>query len=56
MFFAVPPIVPCEPIELPNEQVLTRQCDVVEGTRSVMSYIWALAAIWICLGWIREAI
>lgn len=56
MFFAVPPIVPCEPIELPNDQVLTRQCDVVEGTRSVMSYIWALAAIWICLGWIREAI
>lgn len=56
MFFAVPPIVACEPIELPNDQVLTRQCDVVEGTRSVMSYIWALAAIWICLGWIREAI
>lgn len=56
MFFAVPPIVPCEPIELPNDQVITRQCDVVEGTRSVMSYIWALAAIWICLGWIREAI
>lgn len=56
MFFAVPPIVPCEPIELPNDQVLTRQCDVVEGTRSVMSYIWALAAIWLCLGWIREAI
>lgn len=56
MFFAVPPIVPCEPIELPNDQLLTRQCDVVEGTRSVMSYIWALAAIWICLGWIREAI
>lgn len=56
MFFAAPPIVPCEPIELPNDQVLTRQCDVVEGTRSVMSYIWALAALWICLGWIREAI
>lgn len=56
MFFAVPPIVPCEPIELPNEVLLTRQCEVVEGTRSVMSYIWALAAIWICLGWIREAI
>ncbi len=56
VFFAAPPIVPCEAIELPNGQALTRQCDVVEGTRSVMSYIWALAAIWICLGWIREAI
>lgn len=56
VFFAAPPFVPCEPIELPNEVLLTRQCDVVDGTRSVMAYIWALAALWICLGWIREAI
>ena len=56
VFFSAPPLAGCEPIELPNDQVLTRQCDVVDGTRSVMSYIWALAAIWICLGWIREAI
>lgn len=56
VFFAAPPFVPCEPIELPNDVLLTRQCDVVDGTRSVMAYIWALAALWICLGWIREAI
>lgn len=56
VFFAAPPFVPCEPIELPNEVLLTRQCDVVDGIRSVMAYIWALAALWICLGWIREAI
>lgn len=56
IFFAAPPFVPCEPIELPNDVLLTRQCDVVDGTRSVMAYIWALAALWICLGWIREAI
>jgi len=56
VFFAAPPFVPCEPIELPNEVFLTRQCEVVDGTRSVMAYIWALAALWICLGWIREAI
>lgn len=56
LFFSAPPVVACEAIELPNEQVITRHCDVVEGTRSVMSYIWALAAIWLCLGWIREAI
>jgi hypothetical protein len=56
LFFSAPPVVACEAIELPNEQVITRHCDVVEGTRSVMSYIWALAALWICLGWIREAI
>ena len=56
LFFSAPPVVACEAIELPNEQVITRHCDVVDGTRSVMSYIWALAAIWLCLGWIREAI
>ena len=56
LFFSAPPVVACEPINLPNEQVITRHCEVVDGTRSVMSYIWALAAIWICLGWIREAI
>lgn len=56
LFFSAPPVVACEPIDLPNEQVITRHCEVVDGTRSVMSYIWALAAIWICLGWIREAI
>lgn len=56
VFFSAPAFVPCEPIELPNEVLLTRQCDVVDGTRSVMAYIWALAALWICLGWIREAI
>lgn len=56
MFFTAPPVVACEPLELPNEQVITRHCEVVDGTRSVMSYIWALAAIWLCLGWIREAI
>lgn len=56
LFFSAPPVVACEAIELPNQQSITRHCDVVDGTRSVMAYIWALAALWICLGWIREAI
>lgn len=56
IFFSAPPLAGCEPIELPNDQVITRHCDVVEGTRSVMAYIWALTALWLCVGWIREAI
>lgn len=56
VFFSAPPLAGCEPIELPNDQVITRHCDVVEGTRSVMAYIWALTALWLCVGWIREAI
>lgn len=56
VFFSAPPLAGCEPIELPNDQVITRHCDVVDGTRSVMAYIWALTALWLCVGWIREAI
>lgn len=56
VFFSAPPLVGCEPIELPNDQAITRHCDVVDGTRSVMAYIWALTALWLCVGWIREAI
>lgn len=56
VFFSAPPLAGCEPIELPHDQVITRHCDVVEGTRSVMAYIWALTALWLCVGWIREAI
>ena len=56
VFFSAPPLAGCEPIELPNDQVITRHCDVVEGTRSVMAYIWALTALWLWVGWIREAI
>ena len=32
LFFSAPPVVACEPIELPNEQVITRHCEVVEGS------------------------
>lgn len=56
VFFSAPPLAGCEPIELPHDQVITRHCDVVDGTRSVMAYIWALTALWLCVGWIREAI
>ncbi len=56
VFFSAPPLAGCEPIELPNDQVITRHCDVVDGARSVMAYIWALTALWLCVGWIREAI
>lgn len=56
IFFSAPPLAGCEPIELPNDQSITRHCEVVDGTRSVMAYIWALTALWLCVGWIREAI
>lgn len=59
-FFAAPPLKTCDPIELPTVAGVSmgsigKQCDVVDGVRSVMSYIWALVAMWICLGWVKRA-
>lgn len=55
-YFFAPPIAACEPFILPNDQgEITRHCEVVDGVRSAMAYIWALAALWLCLGWIKKA-
>jgi len=55
-FFFAPPIAACEPFVLPNDQgEITRHCEVVEGVRFVMAWVWALAALWVCLGWIKKA-
>lgn len=55
-FFFAPPLAACEAFVLPNDQgEITRHCEVVEGVRSIMAYVWALAALWICLGWIKKA-
>lgn len=55
-FFMAPPLAACEPLEFPGDiGSLSKQCDVVDGVRSVMAYIWALGALWLCLGWIKKA-
>lgn len=57
ILFSAPPFAGCDYIELPNNiGTLTRQCEVVGGVRDAMAYVWALAALWICIGWIREAV
>ena len=55
-FFFAPPLAACESFVLPNDQgEITRHCEVVEGVRSIMAWVWALAALWVCLGWIKKA-
>lgn len=55
-FFMAPPLAACEPLEFPGDRgSLSKQCEVVDGVRSVMAYIWALGALWLCLGWIKKA-
>lgn len=55
--FLVPPIATCENVVLP-EQASGKTidvCAVVDGVRSVMAYIWALAALFLCLGMIKRS-
>lgn len=56
VFFSAPPVVGCSPFSLPNEMGAIDPCGVVDGVRAVMAYLWAIAALWLCLGWIREAV
>lgn len=55
-FIGAPPIVACRPVPLPNEMGEIDACNVVDTVRELMGFLWALAAAWISLGWIREAV
>jgi hypothetical protein len=57
--FVTPALVPCAPVSftmMGGTAQTVNPCGVVDGVRSFMAYLWALAAFWVCLGWIREAI
>lgn len=56
IFFSAPPVASCSPFDLPNDYGSLDPCPVVDGVRGVMGYIWALGALFLCIGWIREAI
>lgn len=56
VFFSAPPVAACSPFSLPNDYGSLDPCPVVDGVRGVMGYIWALGALFLCIGWIREAI
>ena len=55
-FIGAPPIVACRPVPLPGEMGEIDACNVVDTVRELMGFLWALAAAWISLGWIREAV
>lgn len=56
VFFSAPPVAACSSFALPNDYGSLDPCPVVDGVRGVMGYIWALGALFLCIGWIREAI
>lgn len=53
-----PPLAACEPFVLP-ESVGSRTidpCEVVDGVRSAMGYMWALGGLILCFGMIKRTI
>ncbi len=56
IFFSAPPVASCTPYPLPRDMGVIDPCPVVDGVRAVMAYIWAIGGLWLCIGWIREAI
>lgn len=56
IFFSAPPFAACTPYILPRDMGTVDPCPVVDGVRAVMAYIWALGALFLCVGWIREAV
>lgn len=57
MFFSAPAVVQCQPLAMPTYLGIQigslDPCPVADGMREVMAYIWALGAMWLCLGMIR---
>ena len=54
VFFSAPAVVACEPVEMPNGIPPINGCGVVEGVRVVMGYLWAMAALYMCVGMVRR--
>lgn len=59
MLFSAPPLATCEGFDLPahagQSMGAIDPCNVVDGIRTAMAYIWAIAAFWLCLGWVKSA-
>lgn len=60
LFFSAPPVVLCEPMPLPDVKGVSMgaidPCGVVNGVRSMMGYLWAIAALFLSLKMIRQVL
>lgn len=54
--FFLPPIATCSPIEMPFDRGTIDPCPVVDGTRSIMAWLWALAGLYLCVQMIRKVV
>lgn len=64
-WFTTPPQMECQPIVMPSAAGLTGTaakipdidpCGVVGDVRTIMAFLWPLAAAWLCFGWIRQTV
>lgn len=51
----LPPLATCQPIDFAGLGSLDG-CGMVETVRSVMAYVWALAAAWLCIGMFTKSV
>lgn len=60
VFWSAPAFVACTPYQLPEFKGASMgsldPCPVVDGVRTIMAYIWALAGLFMCIGFVRESI
>ena len=59
-FFNAPPLATCEQFEFPDVMGMQlpklNPCGVVTGMRSLMGYLWALGAMWLCIGMVTRTV
>lgn len=59
-FFFAPPVAQCVPFTMPSMQGMAvpdlDPCAVVDGVRQVMAYIWALTALYLCVGMVTRTV
>jgi len=60
-FFVTPPMATCVPITMPISSVGVQippidPCETVGGIRAFMAWLWAVGGLFLCVGFVREAI
>lgn len=55
-FFAAPALVSCTPFVLPRDMGTLDACPVVDGVRYIMSLLWSLGGLLLCIGMVRKVV
>ncbi|VTU36334.1 hypothetical protein E5CHR_04291 [Variovorax sp. PBL-E5] len=53
--FWAPPVASCQPYVFPHNLGTLDPCDVVDGVRMLMAFLWSATGFWLCLGMVRRS-